>query len=327
MEDIYFNKTNYYLSFEPVNFLDFTLDLNTGMYKPYMKPNNTILYVNKDSNHPPSITKNIPTAVNRRLTSISSNEAVFNAATPPYSEALKASGYDHNLKFGPADNPSNKKRNRGRKITYFNPPYSVNVATNVGAKFLKIIDTCFPNGHPLHKIINRNTVKISYRTMPNMKQILTMHNSKVANQQENQPPPGCNCRRGVDNCPLDGACLTEGVVYEAKVTRRDNGKQEFYTGVTVGTFKRRYYGHTYDLNHPSQRSNTCLSKYVWELQDQGISYDLDWKIIARGKGFNPTTGSYKACLKDFFKIMFRREGTTLNNRREFYNTLRHRKKL
>ena len=89
-------------------------------------------------------------------------------------------------------------------------------------------------------------------------------------------PPGCNCRGGVGTCPLNGACLTEGVVYEAKVTRRDNKKEEFYTGVTVGTFKKRYYGHTYDLNHPSQRTSTCLSKYVWELQDQGISYDLDW---------------------------------------------------
>ena len=65
-----------------VNFLDVTLDLNTGIYKPYMKPNNTILYINKDSNHPPSITRNIPAAVNKRLTSISSNEAVFNAAAP-----------------------------------------------------------------------------------------------------------------------------------------------------------------------------------------------------------------------------------------------------
>ena len=37
---------------------------------------------------------------------------------------------------------------------------------------------------------------------------------------------------------LNGACLTEGVVYEAKVTRRDNKKEEFYTGVTVGTFKK-----------------------------------------------------------------------------------------
>jgi hypothetical protein len=74
-----------------VNFVDVTLDLNTGLYKPYMKPNNTIVYINKDSNHPPSIIKNIPAAVNRRLTSISSNEAVFTAAAPPYSEALAAS--------------------------------------------------------------------------------------------------------------------------------------------------------------------------------------------------------------------------------------------
>ena len=38
-----------------VNFLDVTLDLNTETYKPYMKPNNRILYINKQSNHPPSI--------------------------------------------------------------------------------------------------------------------------------------------------------------------------------------------------------------------------------------------------------------------------------
>ena len=43
-----------------VNFLDITLDLNTGLYIPYMKENNTILYVNKKSNHPPSTLKNIP---------------------------------------------------------------------------------------------------------------------------------------------------------------------------------------------------------------------------------------------------------------------------
>ena len=37
-----------------VDFLDVTLDLNTGLFKPFMKPNNTILYVNKNSNHPPA---------------------------------------------------------------------------------------------------------------------------------------------------------------------------------------------------------------------------------------------------------------------------------
>ena len=64
-----------------VNFLDVNLDLNTGLYKPFMKPNDNPVYVNKNSNHPPSIIKNIPAAVNRRLSNISANENVFAEAT------------------------------------------------------------------------------------------------------------------------------------------------------------------------------------------------------------------------------------------------------
>ena len=57
-----------------VNFLDVTLDLDTGIFKPFQKPNDTPLYVNRLSNHPPSIIQNIPAAVNKRLNSISANE-------------------------------------------------------------------------------------------------------------------------------------------------------------------------------------------------------------------------------------------------------------
>ena len=32
-----------------VDFLDVTLDLSTGVFKPFMKPNNTPTYVNKGS--------------------------------------------------------------------------------------------------------------------------------------------------------------------------------------------------------------------------------------------------------------------------------------
>ena len=38
-----------------INFLDVTLNLNNGSYEPYSKPNNTPLYVHRESNHPPSI--------------------------------------------------------------------------------------------------------------------------------------------------------------------------------------------------------------------------------------------------------------------------------
>jgi hypothetical protein len=56
------------------------------------------------------------------------------------------------------------------------------------------------------KIINRNTVKVSYRCMPNMGQVIARHNSKVAKQEQvQQPPPGCNCRGGPATCPVDAA--------------------------------------------------------------------------------------------------------------------------
>ena len=73
-------------------------------------------------------------------------------------------------------------RNRKRNIIWYNPPFSKNVSTNIGQTFLNIIDDEFPAGHPLHKIFNRNTVKISYSCMPNIKQIIDGHNKTKLSQ-------------------------------------------------------------------------------------------------------------------------------------------------
>ena len=150
-----------------------------------MKPNDTPTYVHTESNHPKGILKNIPLSVNKRLSSISSNEEVFDLAKHPYQEALAKSGYDFNLKFKPQVSNGNKPANRRRQITWFNPPFSSNVQTNIGEKFLKLIDKCFPQNHPLRKVINRNTVKVSYKCMPNMK--ISKHNHKVKKEVENSP--------------------------------------------------------------------------------------------------------------------------------------------
>ena len=148
-----------------VNFLDLTLDLQTGMYTPFMKENNNILYINKKSNHPPSIIKNIPENINNRLTRNSANQNIFNSKIQPYQDALNSSGYSSNLKFDPSvkqqqlQPQQQQRRKRSRKITWFNPPFSLNVKSNIGKNFLKIVDECFPNSHILHKICNRNTLK------------------------------------------------------------------------------------------------------------------------------------------------------------------------
>ena len=76
-----------------VNFLDVTLDLTTEKYKPYSKPATTPLYVHSKSNHPPCIKKNIPGAISKRLSEISSDEEAFKEAAPPYQEALQKCGY------------------------------------------------------------------------------------------------------------------------------------------------------------------------------------------------------------------------------------------
>ena len=54
----------------------------------------------------------------------------------------------------------------------YNPPYSTNVATNIGKTFLKIVGEEFPLGHTLHRIFNLNTIKISYSCMKNVKQVI-----------------------------------------------------------------------------------------------------------------------------------------------------------
>ena len=311
-----------------VNFLDVTLDLETGQFKPFMKPNNTILYVNKQSNHPPSITKNLPEGVNNRLSNISATEEIFKDAIPPYQKALDESGYSFTLKFEPDVIPGAKKRNRGRNITWFNPPFSANVSTNIGAKFLRIIDTCFPKAHILHKIINRNTIKVSYRCMPNMKQVLGKQNSKISKQNTApSPPPGCNCQGGPTTCPLNGNCLIDELVYKATVTRTDTHQKETYTGLTGGTFKTRYNKHMSDFRNETYKSSTTLSKHIWKLKRENAPYNVTWEVLSRARVFNPVTGRCQLCLREKFLIMFQPESATLNSRDELYSTCRHRLKL
>ena len=123
-----------------VNFLDINLDLQRNIYKPYKKANETPVYVHRDSNHPKSILENIPKSVNMRLSKISSSKEVFDSAVPPYQEALNKSGYNFKLSYDENIPIEKKKQNRSRKITYFNPPFSKNVDTNIGKKFLNLID-------------------------------------------------------------------------------------------------------------------------------------------------------------------------------------------
>ena len=313
---------------DTVEFLDAEVCLSTGIHRVFTKPNNTLRYVDVNSNHPKSVIKSIPFGVQKRLSALSSNEEVFNQTAPQYQEALERSGHQHKLKY---ENQSTTfKNNRKRNITWFTPPFSSNVKTNIGAKALKAIDICFPPEHRLHTVINRNTFKVSYSTMPNFGQVISRHNIKVSNQDrpltpEQRDQTGCNCR--VMICPMRGECKPGNMVYKATVTRDDTGKAATYTGLASNSFKERWRGHDSSFNNSHLRKKNELSKYVWKLKDSDISHSICWQKLGQAQAFNSTNRVCRLCLLEKYFIMFKQDGATMNKNTEFYTTCMHKKKL
>ena len=307
-----------------VQFLDVTLDLKNEIFKPYIKPGDKPIYVHSKSNHPPAILKNIPLSINKRLSKISANKEIFDAAVPLYQKELDANGYQHTLEFDPLATSNKEKQKRNKKVIYFNPPYSINVKTNLGAKFLRLIDHHFPPGSALHPLINRRKVKLSYRCLPNLKAEISSHNKKILKEEGTNSPPRCNCQKPND-CPLPGKCTTENLVYRATV--RGGSEVQQYVGLTANTFKKRYAAHKQSFAKPEGRTKTTLAGYIWQLKDKNISPEISWEIVCRAAPFSPVTGVCNLCTSEKWNIIFKSDSATLNKRQELFNHCRHKEKF
>ncbi|PFX25800.1 hypothetical protein AWC38_SpisGene9547 [Stylophora pistillata] len=240
-----------------INFPDVTVDLITGRFGPYSKPATTPLYVHSKSNHPPCILRNIPEAVNKRPSEISSDEDMFNKAAPLHQDALHKSGYTYKLHFSELEphRPQYQTKRR-RNIIWFNPPFNRNVQTSIGRAFISLIDKCFPVTHKLRKFFNRNTIKLSYSCTPNMKQIIDGHNKATIRNakmsEESRPQRLCNCKNE-NECPLGGEYLQSEVVYQATIATRE--ETETYVGLTATDFKTRWRNHRMSFNHGRRRND------------------------------------------------------------------------
>ena len=239
-----------------------------------------------------------------------------------YDKALESAGYHDTIQYiGSAEStPTPKRRNRRRKVIWFNPPFSKNVKTNVGAKFLKLITKHFPPSNKLSKIFNRNTLKMSYSCMNNINRIIKSHNSDVMKKICQDPPPAktCNCRVK-DDCPLHGKCLVSSVIYKATVTHGNIQKQ--YVGLVGGSFKMRYNNHTKSFRHKRYANDTELSKYVWELKDRDTNYSIDWEVIKQSNTYRRSSGLCNLCMDEKLEIL--RSTNKINKRTELISTCRH----
>ena len=86
-------------------------------------------------------------------------------------------GYKVKLTYNP--DPVRKSKKRCRNITWFNPPYNLDVKTNIAAKFLRMVRRHFPKEHTVNKIFNLNTLKVSYSMTRNIKKYIAKHYNTV----------------------------------------------------------------------------------------------------------------------------------------------------
>ena len=303
------------------DFLDITLDLTTGKYYPYRKPNDVLLYIDARSNHPPNITKQLPKMIGRRISDNSCNQEEFEKAKPVYAQALKSSGYKEGISY---QAPEAKPKNRKRKVIWFNPPYSANVKTNIGKIFMNMIEKRFPANHKFRKLFNKHTMKISYSCMPSMSSVIHKNNKSILKATVEPETRKCNCKQK-SMCPLDGNCLQRNLIYKATVTSGNDKK--YYYGLCEPDFKSRLANHKKAFKNRAYITDTELSKYVWELKDSNKEFQIAWSLESTAAPCQSGSRRCDLCLTEKLKIAQADTRTLINKRSEIISKCRHRNKF
>ena len=99
--------------------------------------------------------------------------------------------------------------------------------------------------------------------MPNFKQAIINHSKRLLQDQNEGKPTSekkGNCRNR-EECPLDGKCRIECIVYRATVTQTESNNKETYTGLTENTFKTRYNLHKSSFKLEHKKSARGLSEH------------------------------------------------------------------
>ena len=110
---------------------------------------------------------------------------------------------------------------------------------NVGKYFLILIDKHFKHNNILHKICNRKTVKINYSCTKNIFQIINNLNKEIIkefhdrtdnnndnnNNNNKSKQNECNCKTQ-NNCPMNGLCNLDNVVYKGIIYPKENVKDK-----------------------------------------------------------------------------------------------------
>ena len=161
--------------------------------------------------------------------------------------------------------------------------------------------------------------------MPNMQTIMQTHNRKLLSEsdQRQEDEVRCNCQVKT-TCPVPGECCRSQVVYQATIKHTNGGTSE-YVGMTEPSFKKRYGNHKKSFKHEVYKSETALSKYVW---DQGLNPtpNVAWKFLKKCSVYQPGGKSCDLCLSEkVYIIKNLHKGNCINKRTDTGNKCKHKR--
>ena len=198
------------------------------------------------------------------------------------------------------------------------------VRSKIGKEFLSLVGM-FKNS-PQGKFINRHTIKLSYRTMRNIKSHIAASNLKKLNQNlVKKPESECKCENEKRQCPVNGKCTLDNVVYEAKVKTRYTTKS--YIGMTGRTFIERWKEHLGNMRYKHQ-NGTKLSKFIWSQKDLGHHIDksnIEWTLKTKAIPYRAGNRYCDTCLSEKTHIALAEPSENLNSRKEIVSKCPHKK--
>ena len=302
------------LNLTEVNYLDVNLNIENGRYKPYLKTNENLKYVNRYSNHWKLILEQIPKGIEKRLNTISSTKLEFNQTKQAFQDALENAGHQYTLKWKKNDTTRPRRKLRKKEVCYYNPPYSKSIKTNIGQKFISLVKKWFCNNPTMKSKFSTSTLKVSYSNCPNISQIINKNNNKILNSINTPTHKECNCTSSacpIPQAPVDRNCRSKDTVYEAEI-EAENGAKHRYIGGTSQELKNRICFHRSCTRHLHLSKSCELAKKAHQLTERGLNYTIKWNIKEKSRSFRAGDKTCLLCNCEMYHILYS-SGTNLLN--------------
>ena len=174
--------------------------------------------------------------------------------------------------------------------------------------FLQLIDRHFPPTNKLHKIFNRNTVKVSYSCIQNISEIIYGHNKKVT-QMKRHHQLGCDCRTK-PNVHLMAVSVKNSTVLTTFQPKK------VYLSLVDDEFKKKRYDHTQSFRNENYLNSTTLSSCFSNIKKTKKETSiLVWKLIQTAWPYTNATKRCSLCLHETLAIPIRPHQSELLNKR------------